>query len=214
MRKKWKIILRFVLASLSKGFSQRIHMLQLYLKLEILSFPAWSIRRSGGMTQTFISKRSESLITIPWPDHCLYNGPHSVITRNSFSEVPGSKQLFHGIIVSIHHSCSLYLSSIISSNIMTAFCTFRATYMRNPKRPNSSHSFKAEVPCCPCGNQMPKPAEPKLWVGEAKTPQVSHSEWWQRGLDPGILAFGGHNAIQRPLIQEESIPTLQDEIGH
>lgn len=42
MTEKWKIIL-FTIAFLSMGFLQRIYMLQLYLKLWILSFLAWSI---------------------------------------------------------------------------------------------------------------------------------------------------------------------------
>lgn len=60
---KWKIILRFTVALLSEGFLQRIHMLQLNLKLDILSFPAWSIIRPSALTRGHMLstlQRSES----------------------------------------------------------------------------------------------------------------------------------------------------------
>lgn len=58
---KWKIFLRFTVILPSKGFLQRIHMLQLYLKLEILSFPAWSIIRPLALPENTCSRLCKGL---------------------------------------------------------------------------------------------------------------------------------------------------------
>ena len=61
MAEKWKIILSFTVIFCSKGFLQRILVLQLYLKLEILSFPAWSIIRPLALPENTVFRLCKGL---------------------------------------------------------------------------------------------------------------------------------------------------------